>query len=79
MLTRFGQMLTRCFVNRLGVMEDELKRSLERAEIAENKLIRIEDELRAVGENMKQLEVSEEKAVAREEQFKEQIKILMNR
>ena len=60
-------------------MEDELKRSLERAEIAENKLIRIEDELRAVGENMKQLEVSEEKAVAREEKFKEQIKILMNR
>ena len=65
--------------SRLGVMEDELKRSLERAEIAENKLVRIEDELRAVGENMKQLEVSEEKAVAREEKFKEQIKILMNR
>ena len=65
--------------SRLGVMEDELKRSLERAEIAENKLVRIEDELRAVGENMKQLEVSEEKAGAREEKFKEQIKILMNR
>ena len=79
MLTRLVQMLTRCFLSRLGVMEDELKRSLERAEIAENKLIRIEDELRAVGENMKQLEVSEEKAVAREEKFKEQIKILMNR
>lgn len=64
---------------RLGVMEDELRRSMERAEIAENKLISIEDELRAVGENMKQLEVSEEKAVAREEKYKEQIKILMNR
>ena len=64
---------------RMGVMEDELKRSLERAEIAENKLIKIEDELRAVGENMKQLEVSEEKAVRREEKYKEQIRALMNR
>ena len=64
---------------KLGVMEDELKRSLDRAEIAENKLIQIESELGAVGDNMKQLEVSEEKAVAREEKYKEQIKILMNR
>jgi len=64
---------------RLGVMEDELKRSLERAAIAEDKLIKIEEELRAVGENMKQLEVSEEKAVSREEKYKEQIRLLMGR
>ena len=59
---------------RLGVMEDELKRALERADIAEGKLAKIEEELKNVGENMKCLEVSEEKAVSREERYKEQIK-----
>lgn len=64
---------------RAGVMEDELKRSLERAELAESKLVNVENELRNIGENMKQLEVSEEKAIGREEKFKEQIKLVMNR
>merc|ERR1712013_516394 len=40
---------------KLGVQEAELKRGLERAEIAEKKLKEIEEELEAVGENMKQL------------------------
>merc|ERR1711978_588760 len=43
--------LTRKF----GVQEDELKRALERAELAESKLKDVEHELEAVGENMKQL------------------------
>merc|ERR1711973_352542 len=38
---------------KLGVQEDELKRAIERAELAENKLKSIEDELQTVGENMK--------------------------
>merc|ERR1712061_3491 len=38
---------------KLGVQEDELKRALERAEIAEGKLKDVEQELEAVGENMK--------------------------
>ena len=43
---------------KLGVQEDELKRAVERAELAESKLKNIEDELQTVGENMKQLEMS---------------------
>merc|ERR1712110_1406830 len=39
---------------KLGVQESELKRGLERAELAEKKLKEIEDELETVGENMKQ-------------------------
>merc|ERR1711978_767662 len=37
---------------KLGVQEDELRRALERAELAENKLKSIEEELQIVGENM---------------------------
>merc|ERR1712173_142000 len=54
---------------KLGVQEDEL----ERAELAENKLKSIEEELQLVGENMKSLETSAEKAVEREEKLKEKI------
>merc|ERR1711970_1013432 len=55
---------------KLGVQEDELKRAIERAELAENKLKSIEEELQMVGENMKSLETSAEKAVEREEKEK---------
>ena len=58
---------------KLGVQEEELKRAIERAELAENKLKGIEEELQLVGENMKQLEKSAEKAVEREEKLKEKI------
>merc|ERR1712080_51414 len=43
---------------KLGVQEDELKRAIDRAELAEKKLKEIEDELSSVGENMKSLEQS---------------------
>merc|ERR1712233_305087 len=39
---------------KLGVQEAELKRAVERAELAEAKLKGIEEELQMVGENMKQ-------------------------
>merc|ERR1711884_177130 len=58
---------------KLGVQEDELKRAIDRAELAENKLKGIEEELQTVGENMKTLETSAEKAVEREEKLKEKI------
>merc|ERR1719154_282926 len=58
---------------KLGVQEDELKRAIERAELSETKLKKIEDELQLVGENMKNLELSAEKAVDREEKLKEKI------
>merc|ERR1711936_1171258 len=41
---------------KLGVQEAELKRAVERAELAEKNLKDIEEELETVGENMKQLE-----------------------
>ena len=58
---------------KLGVQEAELKRALERAELAENKLKGIAEELETVGENMKQLETSAEKALEREEKLVERI------
>jgi len=58
---------------KLGVQEAELKRGLERAELAENNLKGIEEELETVGENMKQLEKSAEKALEREEKLVEKI------
>merc|ERR1719225_1946225 len=54
---------------KLGVQEEELKRAIERAELAEGKLKSIEEELQMVGENMKQLELSAEKAVERKEKI----------
>merc|ERR1711922_70901 len=58
---------------KLGVQEDELKRAIDRAELAENELKGIEEELQTVGENMKSLEKSAEKAVEREEKLKDKI------
>merc|ERR1712172_276745 len=50
----------------LAMMEDELKRADERVKNAEARVVVIEDELAAIGENQKALEVSEEKARLRE-------------
>merc|ERR1740137_42158 len=58
---------------KLGVQEAELKRGTVRAEIAEQKLKGIEDELETVGDNMKQLEKSAEKPQAREEKLVDKI------
>merc|ERR1719339_390262 len=59
----------------LAMMEDELKRAEERVKIAEERVVKIE-ELSAIGENQKQLEISEEKARRREEKYQDQIKQL---
>merc|ERR1711974_46137 len=58
---------------KLGVQEAELKRAVERAELAEAKLKGIEEELETVGDDMKQLEKSAEKALEREEKLVEKI------
>merc|ERR1712107_402537 len=58
---------------KLGVQEAELKRAVERAEMAEAKLKGIEEELETVGDNMKQLEKSAEKALEREEKLVEDL------
>merc|ERR1712112_316982 len=64
---------------KLGVQESELKRAVERAELAEKNLKSIEEELETVGENMKQLEKSAEKALEREEKLVEKILSLQNK
>jgi len=64
---------------KLGVQEAELKRAVERAELAEAKLKGIEEELETVGDNMKQLEKSAEKALEREEKLVEKILSLQNK
>ena len=51
------------------MMEDELKRSNERVKNAESRVGVIEAELGNIGENQKQLEISEEKARKREEKY----------
>jgi len=64
---------------KLGVQEAELKRGLERAELAEKNLKGVEEELETVGENMKQLEKSAEKALEREEKLVEKIYSLQSK
>merc|ERR1719283_65215 len=64
---------------KLGVQEAELKRGIERAELAEKNLKGVEDELESVGENMKTLEMSSEKALEREEKLKDKILQLQNK
>merc|ERR1712098_766663 len=58
----------------LAMMEDELKRADERVKNAEARVEVIEAELTSIGENQKQLEISEEKARRREEKYQDQIK-----
>ena len=58
---------------KLAMVEADLERAEERAETGESKIVELEEELRVVGNNLKSLEVSEEKANQREQAYKEQI------
>jgi tropomyosin-1 len=64
---------------KLGTLETELERTNERAEAVENKIIQLEEELKVVGQNLQSLEVSEEKAIVREENYQKQINELRAR
>ena len=61
---------------KLAMVEGDLQRAEDRAESGENKIVDLEEELRMIGENLKALEVAEEKAQQREEEYKRQIKQL---
>merc|ERR1712223_1019240 len=61
------------------MVEGDLQRAIERAEAGESKIVDLEEELRVIGENLKALEVAEEKAQQREEEYKRQIKNLSER
>merc|ERR1712012_317386 len=64
---------------KLAMVEGDLERAEKRAETGENQIVDLEEELRVIGENLKALEVAEEKAQQREEEDKKQIKILLDR
>merc|ERR1711874_272868 len=64
---------------KLGVQEAELQRAVDRAELAEKNLKAIEEELATVGDNMKKLEASAEKALEREEKLVEKIYTIQNK
>ena len=67
--------INRKYVN----IESESQRATVRASEEERKITDLEDELRIVGSNLQQLEVSEEKALEREEFFQKQISDLLKR
>merc|ERR1712117_173092 len=56
--------------------EEEVVRAEERCTLCEQKIISLEEELKVVGQNLQQLEVSEEKALQREENYQSQLKNL---
>jgi len=61
---------------KLAMVEADLERAEERAETGESKIVELEEELRVVGNNLKSLEVSEEKASKKEESFSTQLRTL---
>ncbi len=64
---------------KLSTLETELERTNERCEQVENKIVELEEELMVVGQNLQILEVSEEKAIKREENYQKQIYELRER
>ncbi|WP_298891805.1 tropomyosin, partial [uncultured Serinicoccus sp.] len=64
---------------KLAMVEADLERAEERAETGETKIVELEEELRVVGNNLKSLEVSEEKNQQREEAYEAQIRNMTSR
>ena len=64
---------------RLGALLEEYRRTQDRAVQAEMTIVGLETELKTVGENMKELEVSEEKAILRQERYQSQIHALLQK
>jgi len=66
-------------VTKLALASKEADGIMKKVKYFENKTMRNEVELEAVGENMKQLEISAEKATEREEKLKDKIFTIMDR
>merc|ERR1719394_582831 len=64
---------------KLATLEADATRGNERAEVAEKKIMDIEEELKVVGANMQLLEMSEEKTMRREESLQAEITDLRNK
>ena len=60
------------------MVEADLERAEERAETGESKIVELEEELRVVGNNLKSLEVSEEKVCNRTKSSKQQLFLRRN-
>merc|ERR1719187_1892916 len=58
---------------KMSTLDADAARGNERAEVAEKKIMDIEEELKMVGANMQQLEMSEEKTMMREEELQAEI------
>ena len=58
---------------KLVTLETDSARGNDRAEVAEKKIVDIEEELRVVGQNLQTLEVGEEKTIQREEKYQAEI------
>ena len=56
------------------MVEADLERAEERAETGESKIVELEEELRVVGNNLKSLEVSEEKVYIQQSSWRNLIK-----
>merc|ERR1712107_421777 len=56
---------------KLATCDSELEKAEERADVGETKILELEEELRVVANNLKSLEVAEEKATQREKTYKE--------
>merc|ERR1712059_174707 len=64
---------------KLATLESDSARGNERSDLAEKKIMDIEEELKVVGASMQQLEMSEEKTMKREESLQAEIIDLMHK
>ena len=74
-----SSMLKSCFSRKYVNLDTESHKATQRADEEENKILELEEELKIVGSNLQQLEVSEEKALEREESYHKQIHELIKR
>merc|ERR1712228_981257 len=61
---------------KLALIEADLERSEERAEIGESKIVELEEEVKVVSNNLKSLEATEFQATKSEETYSDQIQTL---
>merc|ERR1712034_281790 len=61
---------------KLALVEADLERAEERAEVGESKIVELEEEVKVVSNNLKSLEASEFQASKSEESFADQVKTL---
>ena len=69
----------RMLIKSMRKIESDLEKAEERADTGELKIVELEEELRVVANNLKSLEVSEEKANQRETNYTKQIKTLTDK